>query len=70
MRGSPFDKEDRSTAKVYYTITDNDGDRVQRHKGAMLFTYHLFYPWNGCSNQAVSSKPQSGLLGQSNKMHF
>ena len=47
LSGQPFDEYNRSTAKIYYTVTDY-GDSL------WLYNYNFFYSWNGCSNQAVA----------------
>ena len=43
--GAPFDENGLSTANVYYTVAEFS-------PSLWLFTYHLYYAWNGCSNQA------------------
>ena len=45
LKCAPFDENGLSTANVYYTVADFS-------PSLWLFTYHLYYAWNGCSNQA------------------
>lgn len=44
LSGAPFDETGASTADVYYTVQEYDGD-------FWLFNFDLFFGWNGCSNQ-------------------
>jgi hypothetical protein len=46
-RGAPFDANNHSTARVAFSVDEYDGNYF-------VYNYNLFYPWNGCSNQAIS----------------
>eukprot|EP00736_Rhodelphis_marinus_P010041 Rmarinus@m.10607 len=43
--GAPFDKAGRSTAPVYFSLTETNNTWV--------YTYYVFYSFNGCSNQQL-----------------
>eukprot|EP00892_Ulva_mutabilis_P001829 jgi/Ulvmu1/11647/UM008_0051.1 len=48
IAGAPFDAAGRSAAPLTYSLTEAQGG------AAWLFAFHLFYGWNGCSNQAFA----------------
>lgn len=47
LAGAPFDAQNRSTARVFYTVSEQPGN-------LWLFNFNLYYSYNGCSNQALS----------------
>lgn len=55
--GAPFE-DGLSTARLYYSVApvyDSRGPgRGQPVPGLWMYTYHIFYSWNGCSNQDFS----------------
>ncbi|KAL4853606.1 hypothetical protein ACK3TF_005436 [Chlorella vulgaris] len=52
--GAPFE-DGLSTARLFYSVApvyDSRGPgRGQPVPGLWMYTYHIFYSWNGCSNQ-------------------
>lgn len=44
LSGAPFDDTGASTADIYYTVQEYDGNY-------WLYNFDLFFSWNGCSNQ-------------------
>lgn len=49
LQGADFDSNNRSTAKVYYTVHE-----YQYDGNYWIFNFNHFYSWNGCSNQAAA----------------
>ncbi|KAL4419239.1 hypothetical protein ABPG77_001177 [Micractinium sp. CCAP 211/92] len=55
LAGAPY-VANRSTAKVMFTVDEvySDGARTQQVPGLWVFSYNLYYSWNGCSNQDIA----------------
>lgn len=44
LAGAGFNEQGHSLADVFYTVAEVDS-------GTWLFSYNLYYSWNGCSNE-------------------
>eukprot|EP00127_Corallochytrium_limacisporum_P006180 Clim_evm19s220 gene=Clim_evmTU19s220 len=45
LKGAPFDENGHSTAPIYYSAFEQNGN--------LVLSYQFFYSWNGCTDQII-----------------